>query len=212
MKKSLKHLAFILYFGSIWGILEASLGYALHSVTILISGSIMFPIAAVILVRAYKERPSRLDLVWIGMIAAIIKSSNFFLPQLSIWKTINPMISIVVEALMVIAVISLLEKQSVVTKIVALPIASIAWRAVFLFALYVQSLFTGFTASQISTLSNMVDFAIISGLFSGFLATGAFFLNALLSKQTTFQLRSNLALSSALFTVSVALTVVLKLI
>ena len=51
----------IIFWGSIWGIMEATLGYLLHWLPQLISGNIMFPIGAAILLLAYKVNSSRSD-------------------------------------------------------------------------------------------------------------------------------------------------------
>jgi len=71
MKKQ-KALFTIIFYGSIWGILEATLGYVLHLVPTFISGLIMFPIATFILVRAYQVLGSKKSILYIGLIAAAI--------------------------------------------------------------------------------------------------------------------------------------------
>lgn len=156
----------ILFFGSIWGIIEATLGYILHFLPTLIAGTILFPIVTLLLIKAYALTKSKSSLFFMGVVASLIKSVNFFLPQISIWKTINPMISILLEALMVIAFISLLNPQKTIHFAVIMIGASIAWRVLFLFNLQVQFLFTGFQANQIASFSNMISFAIGSGIIS----------------------------------------------
>jgi hypothetical protein len=209
MKNKLVKLTTILYFGAIWGILEASLGYVLHFVPALISGTIMFPIASVILYRSYKALNSKVALLGVGFIAAVIKSVNFFMPSISIWKTINPMISIVVESLFVLAVISLLDKNNHVAKVVALPIASIGWRGVFLGTLAIQSLLTGFSAPQITSFGSMANFALYYGVISGFIATALFYLNLLWDKQIKFQFKKQPILALPLLALAIVLTIVL---
>ena len=53
-KKALKLAAQIVFFGALWGITEATLGFLLHFLPPTIAGIVMFPIAVLILVKAYK--------------------------------------------------------------------------------------------------------------------------------------------------------------
>lgn len=161
----------VLFYGSVWGILEATLGHVLHFIPATIAGTIMFPIAGLILYKAYQKLQSRFALIYVGTVAAAIKSIDLLLPQYSIFKTINPMISILLESLVVVAVVNLLVSNSYVKKGIALPVASIGWRVLFLSWMGYQFLTTGFQAPMIASFDAGFEFIIISGLLSGTIAT-----------------------------------------
>jgi len=161
----------ILFYGSLWGLLEATLGHVLHFIPATIAGSIMFPIAGVILYKAYQKIESRFALFYIGGVAASIKSIDLLLPQSSVFKTINPMISIMLEALVVVLVVNLLVSKSPVKKAIALPVASIGWRTLFVSWMGFQYLTTGNLAPYIQTWEAVLGFVLLSGLLSGAIAT-----------------------------------------
>jgi len=167
MKLNLKTISIILFYGAIWGIVEASVGYVLHFLPALIAGTILFPFASIILYRAYQQTESSISLLGVGIVAAMIKAINFLLPVTNVFKIINPMISIVLEALVVMVVVRSLVKSNWVVKATLITLASITWRVVFLGYMGLQALATGFVAQQIASLNAMVSFAIISGLIAG---------------------------------------------
>jgi hypothetical protein len=200
-----KTLTQILFFGSIWGIVEASLGYVLHLLPATIAGSILFPIAGLILYRAYNVTGSKTALFYIGLVAAMIKSVNFLLPQYSIFKTINPMMSIVLESLLVVVVIAMITSKHPVNKYLALPVASVAWRTVFVLWMAVQYVTTGNLAPYILDLSSIVKFVLLVGLLSGVIGS----LFVWIHDHVTFQLPSlshRISLASFLFALALLLT------
>ena len=82
--KKIKLFTQIIFYGALWGFLEATLGYVLHWIPTLIAGTIMFPIASVILLRAYNKTKSKSALLYIGLVAATIKSIDLLLPSFSV--------------------------------------------------------------------------------------------------------------------------------
>lgn len=162
-----KLLAQVLFYGSIWGILEATLGHVLHFIPATIAGAIMFPIAGAILYKAYENTDSKAALFYIGIVAASIKSIDLLLPQLSIYKTINPMISILLESLIVVVVVVMLTSKKPVLKYSALPVASIAWRTLFIGWMFLLHTTTGLKVPYLSSFMVAFDFVVISGLLSG---------------------------------------------
>lgn len=177
MNKNMKLVTLVIFYGSIWGILEATLGHLLHFIPVTIAGSIMFPIASYILYKAYKKTDSKRALIYIGIVAASIKAIDFLLPALSIYKTINPMISILLEALVVAFVIKMITKEENKTSYLALPIASISWRTVFITYMGIQFIITGNMAPYIRTLQAGLTFVVFSGLLSGLLASLLIFID-----------------------------------
>ena len=200
-----KTLIQILFYGSIWGILEATVGHILHFIPATIAGAIMFPIAGAVLYQAYNRTKSTQSLFYIGIIAAMIKSVNFLLPQLSIYKTINPMISILLESLVVVVVVSFLVSDNKVKKYSALPIASITWRTVFVLWMATLHFTTGLPVPYIGSFNAIFSFVILSGLLSG--AIGSLFIYLLNKVQIKLpEFNSNIIFATGLLLVAIFTT------
>lgn len=178
MNNKIKLFTQIIFYGALWGFIEATLGHVLHFIPITIAGSIMFPIAGFILYKAYQKTNSKAAIVYIGFVAATIKSVDFLLPQLSIYKTINPMLSIILESVVVVLVITMITSKKPATKYLALPIASVSWRTLFIGWMALQFALTGNLAPYIKSFSAGFSFVVISGLISGFFASALLYLDS----------------------------------
>ncbi len=188
MNRNIALISTIVFFGAFWGVLEATLGYLLHLIPVpFLAGSIMFPLATLILIYAFKHTNSKKALLAVGVIAASIKALNFFMPM-NHWGIINPMISIVLETLMVVAVANFLISRNLKHQILGFVGASVAWRGAYLVWFGVQFAATGFLAEQVSSFGNALTFTVLQGVFSGALAF------ALLRGFTFFETRSALSL------------------
>lgn len=177
MNKKIKLFTQIIFFGSIWGILEATIGHVLHFIPATIAGSIMFPIAGYVLYKGYEKTKSKSSLFYMGAVAATIKSVDFLLPQYSIFKTINPMISILLESLVVVLVVNMIVSKNINKKYIALPIASVSWRLVFIAYMGIQFVLTGNLAPYIANFAAGFEFVVIAGLLSGIFASTLLFLD-----------------------------------
>lgn len=207
MNKQLNTLKLIVFFGALWGIFEATLGYVLHFIPVpFFAGSIMFPFAALILLKAYKSLESRKALLGVGAVAASIKALNFFMPVF-VWKVANPMASIVFETLMVTAVVSLMVSRRPAMQVSAFVGTSIAWRALFLAWYGMQFATTGFMADQIASFTAMASFALLQGAFSGLLAFGLFAGFEALQKRMALKLRVNMAGALIALILAISLTI-----
>lgn len=93
-----------LLFGSIWGFIEATLGFALH-LAYLPSGTILYPIALLIMTYAYQKTEDLRVIGFSAVVATIIKLTNVFLlfalipdyTTLMIVKIVNPAVALLVE-------------------------------------------------------------------------------------------------------------------
>lgn len=196
-----------IFFGGIWGIIEATLGYVLHIIpglSLYMSGAVLFSFASYVLYRAYKATDSRWALLGVGFIAATIKSIDFLLPLASPFKVINPMLSIIMESLMVFAVIGLLAKSSKTSQLSALAIASVGWRVLYFGYMGIQYLTTGFVYLQ--TTSQYLEFFGIYALGSALFAFVILYLDSLFTKK---EIKLNFNLFQPVFSV---LTVILALV
>lgn len=169
-RKALKTAAQIVFFGAIWGITEATLGFLLHFLPPTLAGIIMFPIAAFILVKAYKATGSRAALIFVGFIAAGIKAVDFLVPGVMSFKIINPMISIVMESLLVAAVYPLIAGKDWKERLAGGLAASVGWRTGYILYMAVQFLITGFVSKYIASPAEFLNFLLLNGILSGVLA------------------------------------------
>lgn len=138
-KKSI--LSTVLFFGAVWGFLEATLGYLLHWTPDWISGSVMFPIGAFLVIRAYLKTGSRKAALLVGVVAAGIKAFDFLLPlppQGPI-RIFVPMYCILIEAAVAVLVIPLLDKNRAGSRWWALPVASTAWRLGYVALIWIRN-------------------------------------------------------------------------
>lgn len=120
-----------LFFGSVWGFAEATLGYVLNLSTIGISGCIMFPIGFYILQKAYKQN-SRLSIIlYSSFVAAAIKLVNLFMPISHPVKAINPAFAIVLEGLSVMALVSWVFKKNRKIGFISAFLAGFSWRIIY---------------------------------------------------------------------------------
>jgi hypothetical protein len=202
----LQFITKIIFFGSIWGILEATLGYVLHFVPALISGSIMFPIVLFILYRAYKSLGSRDAILYIAMIAVMIKATNLFLPYLHPARTINPMVSMFLEASLVFAVIPMMESKKLSTNILGVVGASLVWRLLFVGYQALNYALTGYLAVYLSSVSEFLSFVVLYGLFGTVLSIGVLFILKKVSFKRLDEFKLNPAISMALLILAVVLT------
>ncbi|UCH97615.1 MAG: hypothetical protein JSV88_12415 [Candidatus Aminicenantes bacterium] len=124
-----------LFWGALWGIVEATVGYLVHLVIFIpgIAGFIMFPIGFYFMTRAYKDTGKPGVLFSTAAVAASIKLVDLLLPNLSPIHTINPAIAILMESAAVILVFKLLDMKPVQFRFKEALIASTGWRLGFLF-------------------------------------------------------------------------------
>lgn len=205
MNKKIRLFTQIIFFGSLWGILEATIGHVLHFIPATIAGSVMFPIAAYVLYKGYEKTQSKSSLFYMGVVAATIKSVDFLLPQFSVFKTINPMISILLESLVVVLVVTMIVSKSPTKKYLALPIASVSWRVVFISYMGLQFVLTGNLAPYITTFSAGFEFVVIAGLLSGAIGSTLIFLDKYISFSFS-KLDHYPLLASALFAIAIITT------
>ncbi|MDD4184022.1 MAG: hypothetical protein PHI01_01230 [Candidatus Izemoplasmatales bacterium] len=208
-KSKLERLSIILVFGSIWGIIEATLGYVLHLLPALIAGSVMFPIVVFILLRARRGDLKRAVLLFVGLVAAVIKGANLVMPAATIFKTINPMVSILFETLIVFLLIPLIENEKIGIKVASLPLAGIVWRGLYLLYMGGQFFLNGFLAAHLSSFDAAVEFLVVGGLIDGLIALIALALDRLLRGFTVKLRWQRLWLGIPAFVLAVVLTLIL---
>ena len=185
MKKNNSFWFGILFFGALWGFSEATLGYLLHSLTILAAGTVMFAVATFLLLRAYERLGSRKALLAIGLVAALIKAVDFFLPPHPVYgfvKVVNPMFCIVAETLVLSLVIPWVRSARLVPALGGILAASLAWRVVFLGYLVGQDAWFGTVSTQLHSWDAALNFLVTDGLISALLGMAGYGLHRLWKK------------------------------
>jgi hypothetical protein len=202
-------LAYVIFFGALWGILEATLGYALQFLPPLVSGSVMFPIAASLMILTYNHTKSRSSIIYVAMIAASIKSINFFMPGLLPIKTYNPMIAIMLQSLVMVVIIPLFQKKEVSQVLLGLFIIGFSWRLLFLGNIAINNALTGFQFMQLQSFANMINFVFLYGLIEAIFLVFIFYAIKLTVEKISFSFKPNLVISISSYLIAVLLTIFL---
>jgi len=123
----------ILFYGAIWGILEATFGYLLHFTTLPVAGAIMFPIGFAIMRQARIKTESKMAPLQIATIASCIKLVNLlFVP---VWiNAFNPAMAILLEGAFATLLLRDESKVSVLTSV----LATYGWRLTYVSMLLIQ--------------------------------------------------------------------------
>ncbi|MBU0712051.1 hypothetical protein KJ762_04105 [bacterium] len=111
MSDSQKLLRNSLLFGGMWGITEATLGYLLHFLPMGFSGMIMFPIGFYFMFNAFKTTGKQSAIFYTAIIAAAIKCADVVLPATTAIRVVNPVVSIILESLVVFAFVKVYREN-----------------------------------------------------------------------------------------------------
>ena len=120
MNKKVRFILDVLFFGSIWGILEATLGTILHlsfieNVKMYFSSStIMIPLAFLLMTMCYKKTGKLYSAVLMGVIAALLKLSVGFVLPFNVY-VYCPAIYIMVEALAMFGALAVFRPDKVLS-------------------------------------------------------------------------------------------------
>lgn len=177
-KKLMKTAAMIILYGAVWGLAEATLGYLLHFLPPIVAGLVMFPVAVFILMKAYRATGSRAVLILVGTAAAGIKAVDFMLPGMSVFKTINPIISIMFEALIVAVAVPMLTSAKQRVKIAGSLGTSVGWRMGYILYMVAQFIITGSMTKFISKPIVAAEFILLYGVLSAILVYGVLLIEA----------------------------------
>ncbi len=199
-------LTTVVFFGALWGLVEATLGYGLQFLPHLVSGSVMFPLGAVILFHTYKQTGSKRAVFMVGVIAASIKAVNFFAPGLPPIKTYNPMIAILMQSLFIVVLIPLFERRTLKSVLAGFLIASIGWRLVFLLNITVNNALTGFPFPQLQSLASMTEFTLAYGLMGAAFGVAFLFIAEAFTRRAPFSFKIRPVTAGTLLVVTLVVT------
>lgn len=127
----------VLFFGGLWGLVEATLGYFLHMLPELlpippISGLILFPIGLFFMVKAkrYTDRTAAIPLT--ALVAAMVKLASSAVPFIAFRFVRNPALAILLEGVTVWFALGVSEWKLNFGLPVKALVMSFGWRALFL--------------------------------------------------------------------------------
>ena len=150
-----KYLTAIVFYGSMWGILEASLGYILHSfvITTNLTGMVMFPLACYFMVKVYQQTDNFECLLFTSAVAASIKLVDLFVPAVPIDRVLHPALCIMLEGVIVFAIFKVLKGKIAEINFPQTLALCMSWRALYLMYLYFIAAFY----MQLPPVSMMID-------------------------------------------------------
>ncbi|MCK9479524.1 MAG: hypothetical protein M0R40_08525 [Firmicutes bacterium] len=169
----------IVFWGAIWGVFEATVGYALHAVSFGYGWLIWYPAACFFLANVYRKTKSPSAVFLAGLLCASVKMLNLLSP-IRIDKVINPAISIVFEALAIGLVIHLTKRffngkrNHIAAKTVVVLAMNTFWRLMYI--LYILLLVPSWMRdiSVISNADKFVKFFVVENFATSLILFAAY--------------------------------------
>ncbi len=152
-----------IFYGAVWGILEATLGYLIH-LTNMSSTIILCPLAFFFMNQAYKSTRKIRSIFLISIISASIKLLDLF-TNIRIDKVINPAISILLEGIAFSIMIYIFQKNELKksSKIISIFAMNTLWRIVYCVYLFFSPSYIYEYSILLST-QKVLDFLIIKNI------------------------------------------------
>ncbi|MBP6909634.1 MAG: hypothetical protein KBC18_04310 [Candidatus Saccharicenans sp.] len=107
-------LSAVIFWGSLWGLAEATAGYLLHLLKVPgLAGAVMATIAFYFLNRLYQQTGSAEAVVFSSFLAAGLKGLDLIFSPLSFMDIINPAQAIIIEGLLAALALQVLSRESI---------------------------------------------------------------------------------------------------
>lgn len=178
----MKKIGIVVFWGAMWGLAEATIGYALHMLPVSIGFAVWFPLAFFFMRGVYKQTGS-VPAIWMAaIIAAGIKFVNILMPG-SIDRVVNPAASIVIESFCVGALYLVMARRPrrAYYEYAGVFVVSILWRACY--ALYVQLLPDWMVRiSPVADVPSAVRFLLIEGAANGIVISAGLLIAGLIAR------------------------------
>ncbi|HMA63312.1 MAG TPA: hypothetical protein VKP78_11730 [bacterium] len=156
----------VLFYGGLWGILEATLGFALHFLPPGFAGMFMFPIGFYFMYNAYRTTDQHSTIFYTALVAAALKLSNLILPFNTVMSAVNPAVSIILEGLVVLVGV----RAIVMGKKLATPyLMSLSWTV--LFPVFQALFLNQANGLQQESLLTVIGFIVLTTIVSGSIIT-----------------------------------------
>jgi len=165
-------IAVALFYGSLWGLAEATAGHILHLLRIPgLAGFIMFPVGFFLMRRAFSRSGRFLAVFLTSWIAAGIKLADLFLPGADFLAVWNPVQAILLEGLAAAGILLAARKIHLIAAQAIL--ASLSWRLAYfaLSFLWIELLAAGnlFQAGPVFLLRFLLLDSLANGLLIYFI-------------------------------------------
>ena len=118
-----KQIETVLFWGSLWGLEEATLGHVLHLLPVNIGWLFWFPLAYLFMFLTYQKTGKVTAVLWTAAMASSIKSIDLLLP-IRIDKVINPAVSILLEGAAVFLLVKVIRPRTTGKSRFLIPFAS----------------------------------------------------------------------------------------
>jgi len=186
-----KYLLALLFWGGVWGICEATVGYALHFAAVALPGlpgALMFPVGFFCMHQAQKATGRTAAAFHIAMIAAFIKLVDFLMPGYDAIRIVNPALSILLEGLAVTAVCALFRARGSTPGFLQVLGAGILWRSLFAGYLYLISLADLPAELVTSGIPTLLRFVLLESLVNGLIISAGLRLMQRLPARRPFEI------------------------
>ena len=163
-----QNISIIIFWGAIWGIVEATLGLVLHTLPFKVpTGSVLFPIAYYFMQKSYRDTQDVRSIFYTSIVAATIKLINLFNPIVPAIKVLNPAACILLEGLGLALVFKYFIQGERALKFVHSLSMSLMWRMgyyIMCFSIFIP--LAMMESSSILNKSRIVDFLIKNTLIN----------------------------------------------
>lgn len=201
-----RFICVILFWGSLWGIIEATIGLVLHMLPFKVpTGSVLFPIGYYFMQKSYRENNDIKSMVYTSLVAASIKLVNLLSPAVPVLRVLNPASCIVLEGLGVFLVFKYIIKEENMIKFTHILSMSTIWRIGYYIMCLVVFVPLGMMESgSILGINKIVEFFIKNGLINSIL------IYLYIKVQSKHNKKSNIkyhpVLSSSIFIIAIMIT------
>src|SRR5574344_1682062 len=121
----MNNLKIIIFWGALWGILEATLGWLLHLIHFKGEVLVLYPFGLMCMMMAVKQTGQMSSVVKVAGVAAMVKLVNLFmLPAVPVYHVTNPAVAIFLEGLVTWGFCIYAKKKEALWKI-GIPVAFI---------------------------------------------------------------------------------------
>jgi hypothetical protein len=195
-----------LFWGSLWGIAEATVGYFLHCLHIPgLAGFLMFPVGVFFMLKAFTSSGRLSSMFLTSLVAAHIKLLDLFLPTPTVFTVINPAAAMISESLAVTIFLAWKGLPRLQTQLTSLWAVSLSWRLLYgTWAVFLGFLFPIQNILDLNLLHNF-RFFLLESLANGVLLFHIFMFIALKKRHIPRVLRTQPVFASFLIFLAAAL-------
>ncbi len=179
-----KYLTCIIFWGALWGLTEATLGYVLHSFSLGVGWVVWFPLAFYFTSSVYSRTDRLSSVIFTSFVAAAIKLVDFIMPT-SPDRIINPAVSIILEGFAVCILLGLVsgKRDAYRPGYFGVLSASMGWRVLYL--AYILLMPASYTViSPLRSAATLLSFLLVEGIANSLMIFGCMKTSQSIGKKT----------------------------